>query len=166
MLKLILSSFSLLSIAIIVISYIGMWKCFEKAGEKGWKAIIPFYNYAILYKISGMSPYWAILNFATWICELVSNLYENYGEIAMSYGSYLSVGLIIYLVAFGLSIFELVISILMIINFCHSFNKGGGYIAGMFFVSPIFYMIIGFGDAKYIGPKGVKSEEEVVNNNE
>ena len=28
-----------LSIAIIVISYIGMWKCFEKAGEKGWKAI-------------------------------------------------------------------------------------------------------------------------------
>ena len=36
----------------------------------------------------------------------------------------------------------------------------------MFFVSPIFYMIIGFGDAKYIGPKGVKSEEEVVNNNE
>ena len=42
-----------LSIAIIVISYIGMWKCFEKAGEKGWKAIIPFYNYAILYKISG-----------------------------------------------------------------------------------------------------------------
>lgn len=164
--KLVLSSFSLLSIAIIVISYIGMWKCFEKAGEKGWKAIIPFYNYAILYKISGMSPYWAILNLSTWICELVRDLYGNYAGVAMSYSSHLSVSLILYLVAFGLSIFELVISILMIINFCHSFNKGGGYIAGMFFVSPIFYMIIGFGDAEYIGPKGVKSEEEVVNNNE
>lgn len=164
--KLVLSSFSLLSLAIIVISYIGMWKCFEKAGEKGWKAIIPFYNYAILYKISGMSPYWAILNLSTWICELARDLYGNYAGVAMSYSSHLSVGLILYLVAFGLSIFELVISILMIINFCHSFNKGGGYIAGMFFVSPIFYMIIGFGDAKYIGPKGVKSEEEVVNNNE
>ena len=164
--KLVLSSFSLLSLAIIVISYIGMWKCFEKAGEKGWKAIIPFYNYAILYKISGMSPYWAILNLSTWICELARDLYGNYAGAAMSYSSHLSVGLILYLVAFGLTIFELVISILMIINFCHSFNKGGGYIAGMFFVSPIFYMIIGFGDAKYIGPKGVKSEEEVVNNNE
>mgnify|MGYP004683762459 FL=1 len=72
--KLVLSSFSLLSSAIIVISYIGMWKCFEKAGEKGWKAIIPFYNYAILYKISGMSPYWAILNLSTWICELARDL--------------------------------------------------------------------------------------------
>lgn len=162
--KLVLSSFSLLSIAIIVISYIGMWKCFEKAGEKGWKAIIPFYNYVVLYKISGMSPYWVILNFATWIVNIASDLYENYGVAVMSYNSNLLLGLF-YLIMLGLSIFELVISILMVINFCHSFNKGGGYIAGMILVSPIFYMIIGLGDAKYIGPKGKENKESVVINN-
>ena len=40
--KLVLSSFSLLSIAIIVISYIGMWKCFEKAGEKVGRQLFHF----------------------------------------------------------------------------------------------------------------------------
>lgn len=152
MLKLVASSVGFfISITIAVISYIGMWKCFEKTGEKGWKAIIPFYNYMILYKISGMNPYWAILNLSTWIF----NLMEKFAQFSVN--TYLIFSAII----FGLTIFELVITILLIINFCHSFNKGGGYIAGMFFLAPIFYMIIGFGDAQYIGPKGIKKEENV-----
>jgi hypothetical protein len=31
-----------------------MWKIFEKAGEAGWKSIIPIYNVYIMYKIVGM----------------------------------------------------------------------------------------------------------------
>ena len=29
-----------------------MWKIFEKAGEPGWAAIIPFYNAYVLFKIT------------------------------------------------------------------------------------------------------------------
>ena len=50
----------IVAIAIAVVQIIAMWKVFTKAGEQGWKAIIPFYNIAILYKISGMSP-WLVL---------------------------------------------------------------------------------------------------------
>ncbi|WP_175956865.1 DUF5684 domain-containing protein [Schaalia sp. Marseille-Q2122] len=35
-----------------VLSIVGMWKLFEKAGEPGWAAIIPFYNAYILVKIA------------------------------------------------------------------------------------------------------------------
>ena len=52
-----LSVIFIVLLALLVLQIIGMWRVFTKAGEKGWKAIIPFYNIAILYKISGMSPY-------------------------------------------------------------------------------------------------------------
>ena len=39
----------------------------------------------------------------------------------------------------------------MIIKFCKSFGKGGGYIAGMILVPFVFYLIIGLGDAEYVG---------------
>lgn len=44
--------------AILVIA--GWWKIFEKAGEPGWKAIIPIYNLIVLYRIVGR-PWWWIL---------------------------------------------------------------------------------------------------------
>ena len=37
-----------------VLIIIAMWKIFEKAGEAGWKSIIPIYNVYIMYKIVGM----------------------------------------------------------------------------------------------------------------
>ena len=43
---------SFLSLAIIVLGIVAMWKVFEKAGEPGWAAIIPFYNLYVLFKIT------------------------------------------------------------------------------------------------------------------
>ena len=39
-------------IALTVLEIIAMWKIFAKAGEAGWKSIIPIYNMYILYKIT------------------------------------------------------------------------------------------------------------------
>ncbi len=41
-----------LSIAISILGIVAMWKIFEKAGEPGWAAIIPFYNVYVLFKIT------------------------------------------------------------------------------------------------------------------
>ena len=35
---------SLFTIALVVLVIVALWKIFEKAGEPGWKALIPFYN--------------------------------------------------------------------------------------------------------------------------
>lgn len=47
---------------IILASVAGLYKIFEKAGEKGWKAIIPIYNYYIWLKIL-KRPWWWIFIF-------------------------------------------------------------------------------------------------------
>src|SRR5580700_1458 len=44
---------------IILATFAGLWKIFEKAGEKGWKALIPIYNYYIWLKII-KRPWWWI----------------------------------------------------------------------------------------------------------
>jgi hypothetical protein len=41
----------------------GLWKTFEKAGEAGWKGIIPIYNIWVLIEIIGRPGWWLILFF-------------------------------------------------------------------------------------------------------
>ena len=43
---------TVLSLALAVLGVVAMWKIFEKAGEPGWAAIIPFYNLYVLFKIT------------------------------------------------------------------------------------------------------------------
>ena len=51
-----LGGFLMFFVAIAIIYYIllivAWWKLFTKAGEKGWKAIIPFYNFYVQCKIT------------------------------------------------------------------------------------------------------------------
>ena len=54
------------SIVFVIIFYIltviACWKIFTKAGEAGWKALIPVYNAYILYKISNVSfVFWLLI---------------------------------------------------------------------------------------------------------
>ena len=44
-----------------IVEIIGLWMVFVKAGERGWKAIIPFWNLYILCKITGRPGWWVIL---------------------------------------------------------------------------------------------------------
>jgi hypothetical protein len=45
----------LLLFGVLVLMIVSMWKIFTKAGEEGWKSIIPFYNLWVMLEISGMS---------------------------------------------------------------------------------------------------------------
>ena len=47
-----LSAYWGLMLLICILLIIAQWKIFEKAGEAGWKSLIPFYNMYILYKIA------------------------------------------------------------------------------------------------------------------
>jgi hypothetical protein len=61
------------SILIFLAVVAGMWQVFEKAGQPGWKAIIPIYNIWVLLEIIGRPGWWIILffipfvNFIIWI---------------------------------------------------------------------------------------------------
>lgn len=53
--------FFLIYIAVIVLAIAGMWKAFEKAGQKGWAAIVPILNYYVIIKLVGREVWWLVL---------------------------------------------------------------------------------------------------------
>ena len=65
--------------------YVGLYLLFEKAGEKGWKALIPYYNLYIMTKITGRPWYWIlyllipIVNVFI-IFGLFIDLYRSFGK--------------------------------------------------------------------------------------
>ena len=115
-----------ISLVIAVLQIAGMWKVFSKAGEKGWKCIIPIYNLVILFRISGLSP-WIIFGYLAGFIPFVG-----------------------WIVSLGISIYQ-----------CNSlakaFGKDVGYTVGLLFLPTIFYLILGFGKAEYIGKGNVST---------
>ena len=52
----------LMNIFLILLVYVVNWRVFLKAGEKGWKSLIPFYNGYVQYKFLKMKDlYWLLL---------------------------------------------------------------------------------------------------------
>ena len=74
----------IVAIIFAVISIVALWKIFTKAGEKGWKAIIPVYNTVVLFKIVGLSPWLLLLMFVP-IANLVVAILSNI-KLAKAFG--------------------------------------------------------------------------------
>ena len=98
-------------IMITIIEIVGAWFMFEKAGEPGWAAIIPIYNYLIGIKIAG-KPWWYILLMLIPLVNLViyiiilNGLSKNFGK-----GTGFTVGLFFFrfifipILGFGKSVY-------------------------------------------------------------
>lgn len=73
---------AILGIAVGVLEIVAMWKIFTKAGEAGWKSIIPIYNLIILYKVSGINPLFVLIYLAApipfvgWLAILGITIYQ------------------------------------------------------------------------------------------
>lgn len=105
---------SIITLVICVAVIVANWKIFEKAGEAGWKSLIPFYNSYILYKIAMGNGWFFLLVFIPVVGALIA-------------------------------------SVLISIKLAKAFGKGVGFMVGLFFLAPIFRLILGFGSADYQG---------------
>lgn len=56
----------------LIIYVVALWKIFVKAGQEGWKSLIPIYNLYLLLKIVGMSPWWLLALFVPLVNLIVS----------------------------------------------------------------------------------------------
>lgn len=118
----VLASGSVFAIVFYVLQVVAMWKIFEKAGEAGWKSLIPIYNLYILLKIIRFN--WLLL-----------------------------LGLLIFIIPIvgwvvGV-IYMFVLQVIICYRLARSFGKELGYTIGLLLLAPIFYLMLGFGDAKY-----------------
>ena len=54
---------SLIWLAAVVLTIVGMWTVFTKAGQPGWASIVPIYNVVVMLEIVGKPTWWVILFF-------------------------------------------------------------------------------------------------------
>jgi len=91
--------FFFLIYAVIIVLYIaGLWKVFEKAGQKGWFAIIPILNLYILIKIAGREGWWIILFLIPCVNIVVAALV--YIDVAAKFGKTAAYGIGMWLLGF------------------------------------------------------------------
>jgi uncharacterized membrane protein len=106
-------------LALVVLQIIAMWKIFEKAGQPGWAAIVPIYNWYIMLKVVG-KPGWWLLLFLVPLVNIVFLIW-TYNMLSKSFG------------------------------------KDEAFTVGLILLGLIFFCILGFGPAKYLGPYGDKN---------
>ncbi len=126
-------------LAIVVVVYIltvvAMWKIFSKAGEKGWKAIIPIYNNYVLYKIAWEPKFF-------WISFGLSLIYSFILRME-------SAGVLTSLIMFAIGIAMIYLMAKLCGRLAKSFGRGTGFAVGLFFLPTIFQLILAFGSAEY-----------------
>ncbi len=75
---------ALIGLAITVFAIVCNWKIFEKAGRKGWEAIIPIYNMYVMTQIAGLQSWYIILLIIPFV-NFVASIYLIY-KFVKSFG--------------------------------------------------------------------------------
>ena len=122
-------------LAVCIFFIVTNWKIFSKAGKPGWAAFIPFYNTYIMSDI-------AFGNLSYFIAVMVS------GGISFI-GGFLENSILSSIA--GLA--SIVLYIVYCAKLSKAFGKGGGFTVGLVLMPLIFFPILAFGSAEYIGPQ-------------
>lgn len=128
-------------VAATVLFTIAEWKIFRKAGEKGWKALIPFYCVFVSHHIVGMSHLWFVIEAVIWVTEIALEMLSVIPEAAE----------IAFLAA--VTIFTMISELIHVIRMCTCFGKRTGFKIGMALLPNLFFLILAFGKAEYQKPK-------------
>lgn len=135
-------SVMLFSLVLGILMIIAYWKIFNKAGEAGWKAIIPIYNSYIVFKIA-----WRPLMFG--ISIALSVLYVILFTIGFIF-EYSTGGSMLLAVLPILLIVIAVINIMLLHKLSKAFGHGVGFTLGLIFLNIIFLFILAFGSSQYV----------------
>lgn len=131
----------IISLVWFVITVVGYWKLFEKAGEPGWKSIIPIYNEYCIYKIGWNGGiYW--LNLLLTVLSTIF-LYQMGVEQVITW----------LLLSLLISVLSLILRIVFCVKLAQAYNKGGAFAIGLILFYPIFMLILAFGDGEYVKNK-------------
>ncbi len=136
---LILASLGTIFILVIgwyVLQVVAYWQIFEKAGEPGWKAIIPLYNTYTQYKFTWDTNFFWFILFGS----IIGGLLNSFDGMISALGS---------LILLGVS----VVNIIALNKLAKAFGHGTGFTVGLVFLNPIFKLIMGFSGDEYIGPQ-------------
>ena len=121
-----------------ILQIIANWNIFTKAGEAGWKSLIPIYGDYVSYKIAWQTSYF-------WP-SFIFGIVASYVSSANLYNS-----MFLALIVTLLKIVLAVINIMYCIKLSRAFGHGIGFAIGLILLQPIFLLILGFGSDPYYG---------------
>lgn len=148
----------LVCLGLVVMCVIANWKLFEKAGEPGWSALIPFYsNYQMAKIATGDAKIcWAFVGVSI-LSTLVSDLPQLISGSDEATGG--ALGVII-------SLASLVIEAYVFYMFAKSFGQSTAMCILSIFFGGIIFMIMAFtSSTEYVGPNGVPRFKSFNSNN-
>lgn len=132
---------SIFALFIWIIGIIAMWNIFNKAGERGWKCLIPFYNIYTLCKLT-----WKPVFF--WL-QLVLGIFclGFFGSSRV----FTHIGPVLFLISIVALVALCVLSILGNYRISKSFGHGILFTLGLIFLPFVFMLVLSFGKSKYLG---------------
>lgn len=131
---------------------VSLWIIFKKAWRKWWESLIPIWNVYLLFKIAGKKLWfwilllvpilWIVVSLISWFTLRSSDINE-YSSI---YTIRNMCNRILWLLAL---ILPLMAWITLPYWLTKKFGKSNWFYIGMLFLTPIFFWILAFSDAKY-----------------
>jgi len=126
------------SLVYLLLTLVGNWVLFMKAGEPGWKSIIPYYNlYTEFDLFWSTKAFWIIIGMAvlTGICSAMDHTVAGIISLILN----LLVSVAYYIV--------------LPIKVAKAFDRGILFGIGIILFQPIFKLILGLGNSYYQGPQ-------------
>lgn len=129
-----------LALAFYVLYVIGCWKAFAKAGEPGWKSLIPVYNQYIQFRLVwNTTAFWLTLALGV-ASGTLQSMANNYPDAAW-------LTILVTLV----SIAAFVVYVMLNLRIAKAYGKGTGFGIGLIVFPYIFMIILGWGNSVYAG---------------
>lgn len=148
----------LVYLAVTIVMIISMWKIYTKAGEKGWKYLIPIYSQLTMLKFVGKPKWWIwptaiipIVVLTGYMCWFFFNYANLYAGATVNP----SPMIIWLLVLLATAIVGAVYGIKTMIALCDCFGASRYFVLGFIFLPVIFYPILAFGDYRYTPPGSI-----------
>jgi hypothetical protein len=154
--------FAIFALMLVVLQVIAYWKLFQKAGQPGWKALIPVYSDYVLYGIAWKKTMFWIYLAVGIVSSIPSMMLSSAVEVMAATGSATVLGVagiaLGLLLTLACTVVVLVIEIMFCVHLSRSFGHGGGYAVGLLLLPTIFKLILGLGNSQY--QKKVKTRDE------
>ena len=144
---------TMLLLAFWILCIIARWKIFTKAGEKGWKSIIPVYadyvQWRIGWKKTGLFWIAIIMVIAGLALGFADGTFVSSANGFVYSGTTGTMGLI----GSALVLVAAIINLVAVYKLFASFGHGIGWFIGYIIVSNIMLLVLGFGSSQYYGPR-------------
>ena len=142
----------IISLALTALAIIAYWRIFVKAGEEGWKAIIPFYNaYTAMKLFWKTSIFW--IGIGLGVGASIGYGMASYGVVALAIyggGGNAAVMVIGFILAFGCGITAFVLEIMFLNRVSKAFGHGTGFTVGLVYLNFIFILILAFSKSERV----------------